>query len=50
MTPEEKEKIETTRLEKRKTCPHFDITTFGCEDCFAGPEEVKEDLEKRKKQ
>ena len=25
-------------------CPHFQIASYGCENCFAGPEECMEDI------
>ena len=25
-------------------CPHFQLASYGCENCFAGPEECMEDI------
>ena len=31
-------------LPNARNCPHFQIASYGCENCFAGPEECMEDI------
>lgn len=33
---------------RRLECAHGNLQSFGCEDCFAGPEEVQADLARRR--